>query len=62
MPEPGFDEVVSLYCDRPLSFATRVSLDEALTDEVIEDINNALDSLKESDRMSLNDFEKEIGY
>jgi len=61
LPEPNFEEVKDLYCDKPLSFAARTELDDELTLEDQEDIKNALESHNDPGSTKLEDFEKELG-
>ena len=58
-PEPEFDEVKHLYIERPL-FVSNV-FQEASEGEDEADIKNALDSLQDTGRIRLEDFEKELG-
>jgi hypothetical protein len=57
----SFEEIKSLYCDKPLSFYDRPLLENELSDEDKEDIKNALESHKESGSTKLDDFKKELG-
>ncbi|MFA5423866.1 MAG: hypothetical protein WC374_08420 [Phycisphaerae bacterium] len=60
-PEPEFEQVKYLYCDEPLTISKKTMFEYEIIDEEQEDIKNALESLKDSGSISLEDFEKELG-